>query len=112
MLRLEILDIRSRGGKAKVLGTLMGIGGAMVMTFYKGVEIHLWTTHVDLLHRSQHPHLEASTTHEYAHRILGCLLALASSLGYALWLIIQVIDLCMIFIHILETKIQMNYLFS
>lgn len=74
-----------------MLGTLMGIGGAMVMTFYKGVEIHLWTTHVDLLHRSQHPHLEAPTTHEYAHRILGCLLALASSLGYALWLIIQVI---------------------
>ncbi|XP_062030196.1 WAT1-related protein At1g25270-like isoform X1 [Rosa rugosa] len=87
---LERLNLRSVGGKAKVLGTLMGIGGAMLLTFYKGLEIHLWTTHVDLLHsHQQQPHLEAAASHEYAHRLLGCLLALASSLGYALWLIIQ-----------------------
>ncbi|XP_024174411.1 WAT1-related protein At1g68170 isoform X2 [Rosa chinensis] len=90
LLGLERLNLRSVGGKAKVLGTLMGIGGAMLMTFYKGLEIHLWTTHVDLLHsHQQQPHLEAAASHEYAHRLLGCLLALASSLGYAFWLIIQ-----------------------
>ncbi|KAL6179073.1 hypothetical protein ACLB2K_050589 [Fragaria x ananassa] len=93
---LERLNLRSVGGKAKVLGTSMGIGGAMLMTFYRGVAIDLWTTHVDLVHGSdqQQPHLEAAAAaaashDEFAHRVLGCLLALASSFGWALWLIIQ-----------------------
>ncbi|XP_050378068.1 WAT1-related protein At1g68170-like [Argentina anserina] len=91
---LERLNLRSVGGKAKVLGTFLGISGAMLMTFYKGVEIHLWNTHINLLLHSSHqqqPHLsmEAAASHEYAHRVLGCLLALACSFGYALWLIIQ-----------------------
>ena len=81
-----------------MLGTSMGIGGAMLMTFYRGVAINLWTTHVDLVHGSdqQQPHLEAAAAaaaashDEFAHRVLGCLLALASSFGWALWLIIQV----------------------
>lgn len=81
-------------------GTLMGIGGAMILTFYKGVEIDIWSTHVDLLHRSQQQsHRVASSpahnnsTTDYRDRILGCLLALGSSMGYAMWLIIQVIYL-------------------
>ncbi|KAK6150556.1 hypothetical protein DH2020_015488 [Rehmannia glutinosa] len=36
IFRLERLDMRRSTGKAKVLGTLLGIGGAMVLTIYKG----------------------------------------------------------------------------
>ncbi|KAM5574687.1 WAT1-related protein [Rosa sericea] len=92
IFRLERLNLRSTGGKAKVLGTLMGVGGAMLLTFYKGVEINIWSTHVDLLHKSHQPsrHLAAHNSKtDFADRILSCLLALGSSLGYALWLIIQ-----------------------
>ncbi|KAI6678637.1 hypothetical protein NL676_039433 [Syzygium grande] len=46
---LEKARLRTVAGKAKVAGTLMGIGGAMLLTFYKGVEVNLWSTHVNLL---------------------------------------------------------------
>ncbi|CAN6543143.1 unnamed protein product [Malus baccata var. baccata] len=91
IFRLEKLNLKNLAGKAKVMGTLMGIGGAMLMTFYKGMEINIWSTHVDLIHanRQQHSHL-ASTPHtDTGNQILGCLLAFASCLCYAIWLIIQ-----------------------
>ncbi|KAG1327962.1 WAT1-related protein [Cocos nucifera] len=47
--RLESLEIHSISGQAKVLGTLVGIGGAMLLTFYKGVDINLWSTNINLL---------------------------------------------------------------
>ncbi|KAB2628488.1 WAT1-related protein [Pyrus ussuriensis x Pyrus communis] len=64
--RLEKLNLRSLTGKAKVVGTLMGIGGAMLLAFYEGVEIKIWSTHVDLLRTShrQHSHL-ASLSHTF-----------------------------------------------
>lgn len=34
--RLEKVDIRSKHGQAKVVGTIICVGGAMIMTFYKG----------------------------------------------------------------------------
>ncbi|XP_050157141.1 WAT1-related protein At1g25270-like isoform X2 [Malus sylvestris] len=83
--RLENLSLRSPAGKAKMLGTLMGIGGAMLLTFYKGVEFNIWSTHVDLLHS----HLASSPHTDSGNRLLGCLLALGSCFCYATWLIIQ-----------------------
>ncbi|KAF2321268.1 hypothetical protein GH714_038417 [Hevea brasiliensis] len=46
---LEKMGISTLAGKAKVAGTLMGIGGAMLLTFCKGAEIHIWSTHVNLM---------------------------------------------------------------
>ncbi|WJX93157.1 hypothetical protein P8452_74719 [Trifolium repens] len=37
--RLEKLNWSVVEGKAKMIGTLIGIGGAMIMTFYKGAKI-------------------------------------------------------------------------
>ncbi|XP_061338553.1 WAT1-related protein At1g68170-like [Gastrolobium bilobum] len=79
---LESLNVRTSTGKAKVLGTLMGIGGAMILTFYKSTEIHLWSTHVNLIRHIQ-PH-NVSTT-----QILGSALALGTCISYSIWLIIQ-----------------------
>ncbi|XP_043697860.1 WAT1-related protein At1g25270-like [Telopea speciosissima] len=45
---LERLGIRTLAGKAKLVGTAIGIGGAMVLTFYKGVEINIWSTKIDI----------------------------------------------------------------
>ncbi|PKI45995.1 hypothetical protein CRG98_033635 [Punica granatum] len=78
-------------GKAKVAGTLMGIGGAMLLTFYKGVEIVLWSTNVNLLKTTATAgHSAASlAAHQSSDRALGSILAVCSCLCYALWLIIQ-----------------------
>ena len=50
MVRLERLDLRTAIGKAKLIGTLTGISGAMLLTFFKGAEIHTGSFHVTLLH--------------------------------------------------------------
>lgn len=80
--------MRTAAGKAKIVGTLTGIGGAMVLTFVKGIDIKMGSFHINLLH---HPngaqHSQASTTG--GKTLLGSLCALASGISYALWLIIQ-----------------------
>ncbi|KAL4028031.1 hypothetical protein IC575_011223 [Cucumis melo] len=88
---MEKLKIKKKEGVAKVLGTLMGIGGAMILTFYKGFEINIWTTHVDLLHGRNVSHLPPhSHSHSHSHNLLlGSVLALASCLSYSFWLILQ-----------------------
>ncbi|KAL3724112.1 hypothetical protein ACJRO7_036176 [Eucalyptus globulus] len=92
---LERVVIGRIEGKAKVLGTLIGIGGAMVLTFYKGFEIRMWSTHVDLLHHHSHQPLPAnhhpafSNRTEHGAHVLGSMLAVGSCASYSLWLIIQ-----------------------
>jgi drug/metabolite transporter (DMT)-like permease len=87
--RQERLAIRTFSGQAKVAGTLLGIGGAMLLTFYKGVDVTPWHSSVDLIaatssSHSHHPAAAAATN--YA---LGSLLCIASCFFYALWLVIQ-----------------------
>ncbi|XP_034683724.1 WAT1-related protein At1g68170-like isoform X1 [Vitis riparia] len=86
-LGLEKLAIRTWAGKAKVTGTLLGIGGAMVLTFYRGPQINIWSTKVHLLkHKDQHV---AASHRGMDNRVLGSLLAVASCFSYATWYIIQ-----------------------
>ncbi|KAE9446934.1 hypothetical protein C3L33_21180, partial [Rhododendron williamsianum] len=51
--RMERLGFGTWAGKAKVVGTLLCIAGAMLLTFYKGAEINIWSTSVDLLHKGR-----------------------------------------------------------
>ncbi|KAI6678646.1 hypothetical protein NL676_039442 [Syzygium grande] len=83
---LEKVRLRTVAGKAKVAGTLMGVGGAMLLTFYKGVEVNLWSTHVNLL---RHVAATQQGQEGSSNLPLGSLLAVASCFCYALWLIIQ-----------------------
>ncbi|KAK3419885.1 hypothetical protein EUGRSUZ_G00636 [Eucalyptus grandis] len=85
-LGLEKVRVRTVAGKAKAAGTLMGIGGAMLLTFYKGAEVNLWSTHVNLLR-----HVAATQRGQEGSSdlLLGSLLAVASCFCYASWLIIQ-----------------------
>lgn len=87
---MEELEIKTRSGMAKVLGTLIGIGGAMVLTFYKGVDINISSNHIDLLHHHNATQVSSSSSHHSFQHLLGLLLALASCFSYATWLIIQV----------------------
>ncbi|XVE67321.1 hypothetical protein DITRI_Ditri08aG0151300 [Diplodiscus trichospermus] len=85
--KMEKLAIGTVAGKAKLLGTFVGISGAMVFTFYKGIEINIWSTHVNLLH---HPHQAAGPSpHDTGKFILGAFLGLLSCICIALWLITQ-----------------------
>ncbi|KAL4614681.1 hypothetical protein ACB092_07G070900 [Castanea dentata] len=86
---LEKSALGTLGGIMKIAGTLVGIGGAMLFTLYRGVKIELWSTHVDLLHHDHHQQHVAPSHPGSSRHVIGALLCLASSLSYALWLIIQ-----------------------
>ncbi|XP_024959866.1 WAT1-related protein At1g68170-like [Cynara cardunculus var. scolymus] len=90
-LRNFWVKIGTKGGKAKVIGTLVGVVGAMVLTFYKGHQLNIWSTHVNILHGGQHMHGQyvAATQKTSIHQTVGSLLGLASSLSIALYLSLQ-----------------------
>ncbi|XP_034684163.1 WAT1-related protein At1g25270-like [Vitis riparia] len=89
ILRMERLAIRTDAGKAKVLGTILSIGGAMIFTFYKGIGINVWTTNINLLHH----HAMTTSKQTSAKEALGALLGVGSGVSIAIWMIIQVIFL-------------------
>ncbi|KAM0863285.1 hypothetical protein ACQ4PT_044702 [Festuca glaucescens] len=88
--RMETLKLKKASGRAKLTGTLVGLGGAMLLTFYKGPEIrflhNLARTRLSHAHGNHQllrpPPAEGS-------RILGSFLAIASCFSFAIWLTIQ-----------------------
>ncbi|OMO92061.1 Drug/metabolite transporter [Corchorus olitorius] len=86
---MEKLAFGTMAGKAKVYGTVIGIGGAMLLTFYKGVQVNLWPKHFDLAHHSGHNNGSNSSNSTSAHTLFGALLAFACCISYTLWFIVQ-----------------------
>ncbi|XP_027077634.2 WAT1-related protein At1g25270 [Coffea arabica] len=82
IFRLEKLDVRNSAGKAKVLGTVLGSGGAMILTFVKGKKIKILSQHVDIIPLHNHASVPSNN-------VVGSLLALLSCLSFAIWLVIQ-----------------------
>ncbi|MCD7454767.1 hypothetical protein HAX54_026004 [Datura stramonium] len=87
ILRMESMDMHRLAGKAKLLGTLLGIGGALVLNLYKGMKITLWSTNIHFLHTAN---ATATTAQRTANSdICGSILAFLSCASYASWLIFQ-----------------------
>ncbi|KAK8566155.1 hypothetical protein V6N13_021226 [Hibiscus sabdariffa] len=83
---MERLGMKTLGGQGKLVGTLLSIGGAMILTFYKGKEIVVWSTNIDIDVIKHH----STTKHAAAgDHVLGSLLALGSCVAFAIWYIIQ-----------------------
>ncbi|XP_075493521.1 WAT1-related protein At1g68170-like [Primulina tabacum] len=87
-LRLEGFGWNTSAGKAKVFGTLLGIGGAMLLTFYKGPDLNLWRTNINLLETTK-SHQHPNTQIQNHNLVLGALLAVCSCVCYSVWLIVQ-----------------------
>ncbi|MCD7453116.1 hypothetical protein HAX54_019774 [Datura stramonium] len=81
ILRLEKLGWSSAAGKAKVFGTVICISGAMLLSFYKGPDINMGNTNINLLHSAKQK--------EESKPLLGSFLAVAGCTCYALMLIVQ-----------------------
>ncbi|CAM0144890.1 unnamed protein product [Urochloa decumbens] len=82
--RYERLGIRTSSGQAKLAGTLVGVGGAMLLTFYKGADI----TPPWLLHGG-HDHGHVAAAVQQPRLAMGSVLCISSCCLYALWLILQ-----------------------
>ncbi|KAJ0971983.1 hypothetical protein J5N97_019942 [Dioscorea zingiberensis] len=88
IFRLEKLGIKTVTGRAKIIGTLLGIGGAMLLTFYKGVEINIWPKSINLL-KNHHDGSHSVSHQDQGELVKGLLLALASCICYSIWMIVQ-----------------------
>lgn len=84
--RMESVRFETREGKAKVFGTLFGVGGALVFIFYRGKDIHMWSTDIDLMNKS-HDSSRDATSHHIS--IIGALLVFGGNFSYAFWLLLQ-----------------------
>lgn len=82
--RVERVQIRTRIGQAKVIGTCVCVGGAMLLSFYHGPTIHIPASGVHLK-LSEKAEAGAGGT-----SILGPFLIIASGVAWAFWLMVQV----------------------
>lgn len=78
-------------GKAKLMGIIVSIGGAMIFIFFKGSEINIWSTGIDLLQK-----YKSSGTYQVMikggnhNQGLGSFLAIVCCLSLTIWYMIQV----------------------
>ncbi|MQL95491.1 hypothetical protein Taro_028148 [Colocasia esculenta] len=84
ILRVEKLGLGDVSGVAKVLGTLVCVGGAMVISLYRGKVLHVWPFHFDITHEL--PGMKGSI-----HNLpRGTSFLVGSCISYAFWFILQV----------------------
>ncbi|XP_072958109.1 WAT1-related protein At5g64700-like [Typha angustifolia] len=101
LLKMEKVRIKSTIGKAKLLGTICCIGGALIFTFWKG---HLLMGFVRepliALHSKGPGH---GTVHGEEDWIKGSLLILTSHIAFSAWLILQAVVF-----EVYPAKLSMN----
>ncbi|KAL8222712.1 hypothetical protein R6Q57_020111 [Mikania cordata] len=88
LFRSEKVEIGKIAGKAKVIGTIVGVGGAMILTFYKGHKLNIGSTHFNLLHGG-HGHVAPTHKTSTHDQIFGSMLSLLYSISIALFYILQ-----------------------
>ncbi|KAF7830816.1 putative calcium-binding protein [Senna tora] len=82
--RIEKLGIETWAGKAKTLGTILCVGGALTTSLYTGKEFH-----ID--HHTHHSHSHSpSGKPPETHMLRGTLFLVASCMSYTAWYIVQV----------------------
>ncbi|CAN4081124.1 unnamed protein product [Withania somnifera] len=88
LLRFENLSIDKVSGKAKVVGTMICVGGAMLLTLYKGVEVHMWPIKINLLDHANEATAHKKLVGESGTFVLGIVLAVTSCVCYSLWIVL------------------------
>lgn len=87
IFRLEKVDIRKLPSQAKIIGTIVTVSGAMVMTLYRGPIINLFGRHgIDHLHGTT---TATAVNPSTEHWIVGTIFVIGSCLGWAAFFILQ-----------------------
>ncbi|XP_030947871.1 WAT1-related protein At1g09380-like isoform X1 [Quercus lobata] len=88
LFRQESVGIKTKPGQAKVIGTIICVGGALLLSFYHG---HTIGISVPSMHWTYAENMEknSSTSSSHGNAIIGPLLIIASSLSWSVWFIIQ-----------------------
>lgn len=90
---LESVNIKSNGGKAKVIGTLICVGGATLLTLYKGMPLFNSSSHLQAPPESIHAHsisrLGPILATKKARWTSGSLALVAGTILWSSWFLVQ-----------------------
>eukprot|EP00253_Pinus_taeda_P025493 PITA_25493 len=87
LFRMESLNIKKLRSQAKIVGTIVCVGGAMLMTLYKGPILQM---HSSLHHGSKDNHTSAAAAaNDSKEWMIGTLLILAATLSWSAMFILQ-----------------------
>lgn len=93
LFRLETVNIKSNGGRAKVIGTLVCVGGATLLTLYKGVPLFNSNSHLQATTESIHvqsiSRLGSVLASRKARWTSGSLALLAGTVLWSSWFLVQ-----------------------
>ncbi|XP_023531408.1 WAT1-related protein At2g39510-like [Cucurbita pepo subsp. pepo] len=85
--RLEIVSILKRGSQAKILGTIVTVGGAMIMTFIRGPMLNLpWT-------KGSQPSASSGGSVTHQSQLKGSLMIAAGCICWSAFITLQAITL-------------------
>ncbi|PPD84901.1 hypothetical protein GOBAR_DD18176 [Gossypium barbadense] len=85
--RQEAVGIKKASGQAKVIGTLVCVGGAMLLSFYHGHIIGIGESSIHWNYANKMAN--SSPSPSGSNFFLGPFLVMASAVAWALWFIIQ-----------------------
>ncbi|CAF2116995.1 unnamed protein product [Brassica napus] len=83
LLMESVRDLKSETGMLKVMGTLICVGGALLLTFYKGPQISHFHSHPEALQDNNN---HQSKTNNW---LLGCLYAAIGASFFSMWMLFQ-----------------------
>ncbi|KAF0895419.1 hypothetical protein E2562_012427 [Oryza meyeriana var. granulata] len=85
-LQLETVDVRSKAGLAKIIGTLMSVGGATLLSLYKGAALTHTTSSVQELTAMG---ITSSSSISKGRWMLGSILLILNCISFSLWMLLQ-----------------------
>lgn len=86
---LESVGLRTAGGQAKVWGTILCVGGALLLSFYHGHILHIGQSTIHWEYAQNASNQSSTTTNGHGNVFLGPFLIIASAVSWAIWFIIQ-----------------------
>lgn len=88
IFRQESVGVKKRSDQAKLTGTIVCVGGAMLLSFYNGPRIGIPDSSIHWGYAQRMS--QQSAANNNSHLIFGSFIVILSAVAYSLWVIIQV----------------------
>uniref|UniRef100_A0A2N9G722 WAT1-related protein n=1 Tax=Fagus sylvatica TaxID=28930 RepID=A0A2N9G722_FAGSY len=88
LFRQESVGIKTKAGQAKVIGTVVCVGGSLLLSFYHGHTIGISEPSMHWTY-AENMEKKGSTSSSHENPILGPFFLIASAFSWSVWFIIQ-----------------------
>ncbi|OMO95170.1 Drug/metabolite transporter [Corchorus capsularis] len=87
--RIETVNLKSKSGRAKILGSVICVGGALLLTLYKGIPLFNPHPHSQAMAPTMAHAIKLSSSRRAERWTIGCLALIVGTLLWSSWFIIQ-----------------------